>query len=583
MVMQVAHVVAQRERDVMRTIRSGVLVLTTLLSAVAIGCSSEPVEVVVEKIVEVEVIKEVPVEVVVEKVVEVEKIVEVVKEIEVAETSSIPALRATAMPVPIATPAPRATATPVPTATPAPTDVLLLALYGEKGNRYSDYSWAYSHLPALGFSNGIPITVTRYETPNVSDYAGVLVARVPEWGGMSEVHSYVYSGGNAAVFVDTCDTDDAENLQADFGITCAKMPSRDYRIQGSGEQFAPFWDGLTISLFGAIVRVQLLPGQSEFTCIEAWDEESGTFCSALYGSVGKGNVIFMISGLDPYCTYARDCPDNILNDRYINHYDHKEAASRLLRWLVRTDTESRSQSSQLETKFEAASVLARFSTTSAVEGEERANAVGEIIAQYGSGSPDGSRVLDLLHTIAPELSIDERRRAAADLERISAGDEWGEGETAEGVFYLAALITGDEPNPGERIEAAHEMVALYEAGELDADRGLDLMNTIAPDLSINERRQAAAALAKLSTDDDWDHADRMTAASEVFRLVTGVPLNAEQRMGATVDLAGVGAKLFDTEDEFDDSEIDAATSIIKQALKGDLTTESLQRILGSGN
>ena len=30
--------------------------------------------------------------------------------------------------------------------------------------------------------------------------------------------------------------------------------------------------------------------------------------------------------------------------------------------------------------------------------------------------------------------------------------------------------------------------------------------------------------------------ERMSAASEVFRLVTGVPLNAESRMGATVDL-----------------------------------------------
>ena len=599
MVMQVAHVVAQRERDVqvMKTIRSAVLVLTTLLSAVAIGCSSEPevvvvekevirevpVEVEVEKIVEVEVVKEVPVEV--EKIVEVEKEVPVpaAASTPVARATATPALRATATPVSTATPALRATATPVSTATPAPTDVLLLAGHREKGNRYNDNVWQYSHLPALGFSEGIPITVTRYSTPSVSEYGGVVAARIPEGSGMSEIHSYVYSGGNAAVFVDTCDTDDAERLQADFRVTCAKMPSRDYRIQGSGEQFAPFWGGLTISLFDSIVRVQLLPGQSEFTCIEAWDEESGTFCSALYGSVGKGNVIFMISGLDPGCTYPRKCPNNILSDEYINHYDNKEAASRLLHWLVQTDTESRSQSSQLETKFEAASVLARFSTTSAVEGEERANAVGEIIAQYGSGSPDGSRVLDLLHTIAPELSIDERRRAAADLERISAGDEWGEGETAEGVFYLAALITGDEPNPGERIEAAHEMVALYEAGELDADRGLELMNTIAPDLSINERRQAAAALAKLSADDDWDHADRMTAASEVFRLVTGVPLDAGARLGAAVDLAGVGARIFDTEDSFDDREIESATKIIKQSLTGQLTTESLQRILGSGN
>ena len=44
------------------------------------------------------------------------------------------------------------------------------------------------------------------------------------------------------------------------------------------------------------------------------------------------------------------------------------------------------------------------------------------------------------------------------------------------------------------------------------------MNTVPPGLSINKRRQAAAALAKLSSDIGWDAADRMRAASEVFRL-----------------------------------------------------------------
>ena len=192
-------------------------------------------------------------------------------------------------------------------------------------------------------------------------------------------------------------------------------------------------------------------------------------------------------------------------------------------------------------------------------------------------------MLNLLHTVAPELSISERRNAADELSRISADDQWDENETAEGVFYLAAFITGDEPNPGERIEAAHEMVALYETGDLDADNALGLMDTIAPSLGVNERRQAAAALARLSADDDWDDADRMEAASEVFRLVTGVPLNAEERMGAAVDLTGVGVKVFDTDGSFNDRDIDNATEIIKQSLTGELTSESLERILGFGN
>ena len=72
----------------------------------------------------------------------------------------------------------------------------------------------------------------------------------------------------------------------------------------------------------------------------------------------------------------------------------------------------------------------------------------------------------------------------------------------------------------------------------------------------------------------------MNAASEVFRLVTGVPLDAESRMGAAVDLTGVGMKIFDTDDSFEDRDIDTATEIIKQSLTGDLTTDSLQSILG---
>ena len=233
-----------------------------------------------------------------------------------------------------------------------------------------------------------------------------------------------------------------------------------------------------------------------------------------------------------------------------------------------------------DSSFDTASVLARFSSTDPAVGEARSAAVGEIVSIHTLGDPDRERVLDLLHTIAPELSIEERRQAADELGRTSADGTWDAADTEEGVLNLATLITGNDPNPRERIYAASDLVEKYEAGELDADTGLDLMNTIAPGLSINERRQSASALAVLSADDDWDDADRMAAASEVFRLVTGVPLDAEQRMGATVDLAGVGVKIFDTDDSFSDREIDVATQIIKQSLTGDLTSESLANILG---
>ena len=233
--------------------------------------------------------------------------------------------------------------------------------------------------------------------------------------------------------------------------------------------------------------------------------------------------------------------------------------------------------------FDTASVLARFSTDDPFEGEARADAVGEIIAQYESGDADDARVLELLHTIAPEVSIEERRQAAYELTRISADGHWSEAETFAAVQHLAAVVTGDEVNAKERIAAANEMVDLYEAGDLDADHALNLLDTIAPGLSINERRQASASLARVSNDGDWDHMDRVEAANEVFRLVTGVPLNAEGRIDAAVDLTGAGIKIFDTEDNFDDRDIDNATEIIKQTISGELTTDSVQSILGFGN
>ena len=229
--------------------------------------------------------------------------------------------------------------------------------------------------------------------------------------------------------------------------------------------------------------------------------------------------------------------------------------------------------------FDAASVLARFSTTDPVEGEARANAAGEIIAQHRSGKADRAKVLDLLHTISPELSIDQRRRAADQLARLSHDDQWDENETASAVFHLASLITGDEPNYEKSIAAANDLVTLYKARELDSGRALGLMNTIAPGLSINDRRQAANALARLSEDDGWSDTDIEAAANEAFRLVTGVPLKSEERIEAAVDLAGLGVKLFDKEGHFDDKDIAVATEIVKQYFTGELTTESIQEIL----
>ena len=85
------------------------------------------------------------------------------------------------------------------------------------------------------------------------------------------------------------------------------------------------------------------------------------------------------------------------------------------------------------------------------------------------------------------------------------------------------------------------MVTLYKSGGLTSDNAVSLLNIIAPGLAINERQQAAASLARLAADTDWsDEGAKLAAANEAFRLVTGVPLNAQARLGAAVDLAGIG-------------------------------------------
>ena len=145
--------------------------------------------------------------------------------------------------------------------------------------------------------------------------------------------------------------------------------------------------------------------------------------------------------------------------------------------------------------FDAASILARFSTTDAVEGEARANAANEIIAQYESGYADVQRVTELMNKLAPELSADERRRAVNNLSRLADGGEWNKRKTSDAVEQLAVIITSNEVSGAQRIAAAKELVDLYDKGELDGDRALGLLDVIAAELSIEERRQAAGALA----------------------------------------------------------------------------------------
>lgn len=253
--------------------------------------------------------------------------------------------------------------------------------------------------------------------------------------------------------------------------------------------------------------------------------------------------------------------------------------TRLARVIEGAAGPARSRNSTPDDSFNAASILARFSTDDAREGERRADAVEEIIAQHASGRVNTGRVLDLLHTVSPELSLGERRQAAAELARLSEDDNWSAGDAASAVEHLAELVSGKGINSRERVAAAEQMAFLYQSGNLDSGDALNLMDTIAPELAVNERRHAASQLAKLAADGTWDDEDKMEAAGEVFRLVTGTSLNVQERQDAAVDLAGEIFKAIDTEDSFDDSDIDATTDLIKEVMGGTVTTESIQNFL----
>ena len=561
------------------TLKRAIPMLVAVLLALALACSGEPqVQIVeVEKIVEVEVIREV--------------------EVPVGDSSEVDALKKKIEALEAALEESRAASKKSDVSNGSATDNAVLIVSNVWWDRFG-----YSRMQALGHTVGIRVDVTEPLEPDslretLKKYQSLIMinydAYVDAYSKQKAkedavVRDFASSGGNVAYFVIECF---GGGLRDTFGVTCGDAPgigSKSGPYVRRGEEFAPFWRGLFLqgrdqdcdewayrSTHPKVcgITIELFPGpEGDFRCVANAYIESGPVCTALYGKVGNGNVIFM--------TKDRSDASAWVEDHIIALAENEAAGLRLLGWLIELPDSSVVHPGN---SFDAASILARFSITDALEGEARAGAVEEIVARYKSGYTDTEHLLDLLHTVAPELSIEERRNSAQLLAQIAEDGSWDEKQTAQGVFYLATLIAGEEPNAEERLSAAQNLADMYEDGNLTADAALHWMDIIAPSLGISERRQAAASLAKLASDGELDETERIAAASETFRLVTGVPLSAEQRASAAVDLAGVGVKIFDTEDSFEDRDIDNATEIIKQSLTGELTTDSLQKILEFDN
>ena len=229
--------------------------------------------------------------------------------------------------------------------------------------------------------------------------------------------------------------------------------------------------------------------------------------------------------------------------------------------------------------MDATVVLARFSSEVSHESERRERAAEELRTRFEARDLDKASALELLDTMAPEASISDRQEAARRLSELSSNEDWDGQDALEAAEEVSRLITGDRIEAVKRIEAAKELTRRHKSGDLDADSALNLMNDIAPGLSINKRREAAGNLISISKSENWNADTPMQAAESTFQLVTGDELNFDKRRDAAVDLVGEGVKRFGG-DSFEDRDIDVATEMIKSTFRGDLTTERASDLLG---
>ena len=231
--------------------------------------------------------------------------------------------------------------------------------------------------------------------------------------------------------------------------------------------------------------------------------------------------------------------------------------------------------------IDTAVVLAMYSTTDDAEAERRATSIREMTTHLGRGDMDNETALGLLAEIVPGASIDERAMAASRLANIS---ENGDGEltseqSLQAANELARLITGHGIDAEQRAEAAREMVRLSQSGELNADTAAELMDTIAPEWSIEERKEALGYLAWQFSEGEWDADSAQRTAEEGYTLITGGEIQIESRVEASVELVGEGLKRYGS-DNYDDEGVDRAVALTQGAIRGDLTMDSVSNILG---
>ena len=184
-----------------------------------------------------------------------------------------------------------------------------------------------------------------------------------------------------------------------------------------------------------------------------------------------------------------------------------EAATELATIQTADAVESNTDNTESDYAMDAVVVLARYSSSDSHESTQRGQAAEELKMRVQSRELDADHAMNLLDIIAPEASINKRREAAKELARLSRVEDWDGRNTLDAAEELTRLITGNRIDAEKRVKAATELVWRSKSGDLDADNALDLMNDVAPGLSINERIEAASNLVSLSKTESWGSGD----------------------------------------------------------------------------
>ena len=230
-------------------------------------------------------------------------------------------------------------------------------------------------------------------------------------------------------------------------------------------------------------------------------------------------------------------------------------------------------------EMEATVILARLSTSDAGQSERRETAARELADRFDDGDLDSDRALTLLDIIAPGASVSQRKEAARRLSALSSGGGSKSERSMEAANEVSRLITGHGIDAERRIDAARALAVGLRNGSLDSDRALALMDTVAPETSVETRAHALKSLATDFRGGDWDDEKLADFSEQLHRTTFGHDLNYEERAGAGVELVGEGIKKFGG-DSYDDEDVDTATEMIKRALSDDLDANSISDLLG---